>query len=197
MAKGNRTHVNRDITAANGMCNEFVRELDSYKQLAEKRRAQRILRQEDAMSVLGKMTNYIEECKASNKPMTISGLNLAVGVTSKVFSCARKGDYDYYLDEYMELNGYTDDDIEYRDGMPFIGDVLIVPYSELMDYAVLMIQEQREMACSSLRGNPAGNIFLLKAQNGLREEESPQTVNQTLVIADSNKALEAMKLLGD
>ena len=120
-----------------------------------------------------------------------------MGVSSKIFHKARHGDFDFYMDEFMELNGYTDDDIEWIDGMPWIDGVLMIPYSEIMDYAILRVQEQREIACSSLKGNPAGNIFLLKSQNGLREEDSPQTVNQTLVIADADKAREALKLLGD
>lgn len=197
MAKGNRTHTNREISHLIDGSKHYKLETDSYKALCEKRRAQRTLRQQDAHLMLGKMLEYIDGCKESNKPMTISGLNLATGITSRVFNCARKGEYDFYLDEFMELNGYTDDDIEWIDGMPWIDGTLMLPYSEIIDYAILMIQEQREIACSSLKGNPVGNIFLLKSQNGLREEESPQTVNQTLVIADADKAREALKLLGD
>lgn len=177
--------------------NELVRETNSYKALAESRRAQRVLRQQDAHIMLKKMVDYVEENQNNGKPLTISGLNLAMGVSSKIFHKARHGDFDFYMDEFMELNGYTDDDIEWIDGMPWIDGVLMIPYSEIMDYAILRVQEQREIACSSLKGNPVGNIFLLKSQNGLREEDSPQTVNQTLVIADADKAREALKLLGD
>ena len=63
--------------------------------------------------------------------------------------------------------------------------------------AELVIQEQREAACSSNRGNPAGNIFLLKAQQGFRDQPETQQTNNTLTlnVATLGEAKDALKLL--
>lgn len=195
--KGNRTKGNRETTAIQALNAAYKQEIDTYKRMAENRRATRRYRQEDLALYLGRVVEYIESKKDSGKPLTISGVTLAMKVNSEAFKGMRNGEYDYLLDEFITLNGVSEEEWEWIDGYPYWNGVAMFSYSEMLDMVYLMIQDQRETACSSLRGNPAGNIFLLKAQQGFREDEAPQTVNQTLVIADVDKAKEAMKLLGD
>ena len=73
------------------------------------------------------------------------------------------------------------------------GVVLLIPYSLIIQKALLMIAEQTEERLYS--NGRVGDIFALKAQHGWQEEQSPQTVNQTLVIATEEQAREAIKLL--
>lgn len=195
--KGNRTKGNRNSDLIKAVNDEYSKELTAYKRMAEAKRNLRVIKQEDAQTYLDRVIEYIDEKQSGGKPLTVSGVNLAMKVSSMAFRHMREGDYDYLAEEYIALNGLSEEDIEYYDGVPYHNGVLLMPYSDIIDRVYLMIQEQRETACSSLRGNPAGNIFLLKAQQGFREDSTPQTVNQTLVIADVDKAKEAMKLLGD
>ena len=188
----------KNITEYNARYSE---ELDGYRAFAEKRRNNRVYKQEQLTGYVEKLKLYVEEKSKANKPFTVAGVLLALGLNSMTWSRFRDGEYDFLLEEYLQLNNITDNEILYdEDGLPFVLDnnrkVTLIPYSVLYEKTMLMIQEEREEKCSSLRGNPAGNIFLLKAQMGFKEEEAPQTLNQTLVIADRDKALEALKLLG-
>ena len=55
------------------------------------------------------------------------------------------------------------------------------------------VEEQTEERLYS-KGR-VGDIFALKAVHGWEEEQSPHTVNQTLVIATEEQAREAIKML--
>ena len=74
--------------------------------------------------------------------------------------------------------------------------ILLISYSEFYEKTWLLIQNQLEENCYTNKGNPAGSIFGLKAQFDWREDESPQHLVQNLVIADSEQAEKAMKMLG-
>lgn len=175
-------------------------EISKYKEYAQKRRDLRVYRQDQTKYVWDRMQEYIEEKRSKGKPLTTAGLLLSIGFDKMMWKKARHGEYDYLLEEFIINNEITAED-EYltEDNLPCVSvngvEVLLVPYSQLVEYADLVIQEQREEACSSLKGNPAGNIFLMKAQNGVREDESPSTVNNTLVVANSDRAEEIMKML--
>ena len=112
----------------------------------------------------------------------------------------REGKADHLLFEYMDLNNIPYDmegaEIQNADGEM----VLLLRLSDIIKSAELAVQEQRETACSSLKGNPAGNIFLLKAQQGFQDTptETRTTNNNTLVlnnIASLDEAREALKRL--
>lgn len=174
--------------------------LNQYRKYAEARRNRRVYKQEQVGVMLRAFLNYREDKLKHNKPMTVAGTLLALDLNDSFWLKIKNGDYDYLLEEYIEVNNINEEDIYYNDlsvesVLVNNQEVMLIPFSKLWEKIHLAIQEQREEACSSTRGNPAGNIFLLKAQQGFKEEDSPSYVNQTLVIADKEKALEALKLL--
>jgi len=189
----------RNTTEITEYNTRYSNEISEYKAFAEKRRNNRVYKQEQMFSLIEKLSDYVETKHRENKPLTVAGMLLAIGWNTDVWRRARDGDYDYLLEEYISLNDIKDSDVQDADGLPYVstanGNVSLIPYSLFVEKASLLIQEEREEKCSSTRGNPAGNIFLLKAQHGFREEDTPTTVNQTLVIADREQATEALKLL--
>lgn len=148
---------------------------------------------ESIQPLIDRLQEYTEKTIADGKPLTVAGYILAAGVPASKFYDMKNGTYDHIIEEFKICNDLAPDTEQY---ITPDGEVIpLVPFSDIIEKCYLLIQEQRETACSSLRGNPAGNIFLLKAQQGFREEESPSTVNQTLVIADSEQARHALDLL--
>ena len=199
MSKGNRTKTNRDTSAINELNRRYKQEVDTYKQFAEARRNKRKYKQETVTLLYDKLTDYTNKCFRENRPMTVAGTILALGIDRDTWYRAKKGELDYLLEEYLIVNNIKEDDLVFVDDLPYFqtenGDVLLIRYSDLCQKADLMIQQRLEENCYSNRGNPAGSIFALKSQFEWREETSPSNLTQTLVIADANQALEALKLL--
>lgn len=109
-----------------------------------------------------------------------------------------KGDYDYRLTQYLQAYNIDIDNVSYYDGMPYIKDsednvILLIHYSEIVQKALLM-QEQEIEERLYMKGR-VGDIFALKSQHGWKEDATPQTVNQTLVIATEEQARRAIELL--
>ena len=99
----------------------------------------------------------------------------------------------------MDLHGFQLDQEGQQVTLESGETVFLCRLSEIIKSAELAVQQQREEACSSLRGNPAGNIFLLKAQQDFQDTPPDQrtTNNNTLVmnISTLDEAKEAMKRL--
>lgn len=177
---------------------KYSAEVEQYKFFAKQRRGRRKFTQEKLTQQYSALAEYVEECVEKKQPLTVAGAILKADFNEDAWYKAKSGEMDYLLEEYIAVNQVTDETI--IDGLPYHinqdGEaILLKPYSWLIQKIMLMIQEQREIACSSLRGNPAGNIFLLKAQMGFKEDSQPNTVNQTLVIADAEQAKKALEML--
>ena len=109
----------------------------------------------------------------------------------------RRGNFDHELFAYMDIHGIEEPE-DYVDGIPHcrVGgkDVLLIPFSEIIEKALLMHENETETRLYE-KGR-VGDIFSLKAQHNWQEEDKkPHTVNQTLVIADSEQARKAIELL--
>lgn len=186
-------HKNVNTETIEEINKEFTVITERAKQYAMARRESWGCGVDSIQPLIDRLQEYTEKTLADGKPLTVAGYILASGVPSSKFYDMKNGSYDHIIEEFKICNDLAPDTEQY---ITPDGEVIpLVPFSTVIEKCYLLIQEQRETACSSLRGNPAGNIFLLKAQQGFREEESPSTVNQTLVIADSEQARRALDLL--
>ena len=167
--------------------------VETSKRFIEARRARSLYNVGNIQKLIDAFEAYEAEQARTGKPLTVSGYILASGMPKSTFYEASNGMYDYVIEEYKITHGLSEDTETVIDENG--QEITLAPWSEVIEKAYLKIQEQRETACSSTRGNPAGNIFLLKAQNGLQEEASPHTVNQNLIIADADKAKTMLEML--
>jgi len=184
---------------------QYKQELDGYKAFAAARRSRRKHTQENVLMLYERAKEYFQLCEDQRRPATIAGLQLALNIDRETWRRANAGELDYLLEEYVTLNNVTDDKITLIDGLPYhlttdketgeIKQVLLVPYSALLEKTSMMIQDQLERNCYTNKGNPAGSIFSLKAQFQWREEEQPQHIVQNLVVADPEQVKKAAKML--
>lgn len=199
MAKGNRSDSKRNSEHIVALNKQFKEEIQGYKEFAENRRKNRTLRQEDLKSYHDKLFAYIDKCKAEDEPITRAGMMLALGVDQTTFYRILGFEYDYRLYEYIDMNNVSDDDVfvdvsGYEAVRGVNGEVvLLIPYSEILQKAVLMLEEQTEQRL--YKSGKVGDIFALKSLHGWQEDEKPQTVNQNLIIASPEQARQAINLL--
>ena len=186
--------------AAVAVTKEYAAQVAGVKALAEKRKAQRKYTQEGVAAAYKAINDYMQECYTKRQPLTVAGFQLAVGIHRDAWIKARDGELDHLLEEYIQDNNISEDDITYdQDGLPWHygdnGPVLLLWWSDLRKKADLMIQDQLERNCYTNKGNPAGSIFGLKAKFDWREDEGPQHLVQQLVVADLEQAKKALKML--
>ena len=197
--KGNTTNSRRDSTAIKGYSKRYHEEIDGYQKFATARRNMRKYTQEGLYEIYKSICEYVEETSAKGKPLTVAGLMLASGTNKDFMSKARNGDYDYLLEEYIVLNSIDDADVEIVDGLPchVTSDsiVALIPCSDVINRALLLVQQRLEENCYTNKGNPVGSIFALKAQFKWREDDTPQHVVNQLVIADLEQAQKALEML--
>ena len=173
--------------------------LTHYKKLAEERRKASPYRQEEAINMYSRLQQYVAEKTADDKPITVSGLILAARCSSDTWRRMRSGDYDFRLYEYIDMYNVDVDSItEFLDGFPVFIDaqgnrILLITYGTIVQKALLQLQEQTETRLYE-KGR-VGDIFALKAQHGWQEDNTPQSVNNTLVIASPEQAKRAIDLL--
>lgn len=198
--KGNRTNSKRDSSVMVAASKQFGEDVRRYKEIAEKMRLARKFKQEQVFEVYNRLNGYIEEQRGNDKPLTVAGVIRATGMSRTTWYEMAGGDYDYQLPQLIDTY-----DLEATidiDGIPATEAVidgkkctiLLIPWSWLVEKAMLAIEEQTEERLYS-KGR-VGDIFALKAVHGWQEEPSPQTVNQTLVIASPEQARDAIKALG-
>ena len=107
------------------------------------------------------------------------------------------GEYDYRLIEYCDHHNIDLDSIPTGATTTITdaegNEVVLITYAEALQKAMLAVEEQTEERLYS-KGR-VGDIFSLKAVHGWQEDQAPQTVNQTLVIATEEQARKAIDLL--
>lgn len=168
-----------------------------YKEIAEQQKNVIKFGQDYALTLRDNLIKYIQDQEQKKKPLTVAGMIRASGLTHDTYYRYKNGKADHLLYQCMDEN---DIPYEYEGTEITTGNgerVLLVRLSDVIKMAELSIQEQREEACSSNRGNPAGNIFLLKAQQGLQDQPDQQQTNNTLNInvATTEEARDALRLL--
>ena len=196
--KGNRTKSGRNPQNAININKQFGEEVAAYKEAAEKIRRAKKYKQEDLATIYKRIMDYIADKREQDKPITVSGMILASGISRATWYEMLAGDYDYRLYQYIDTHNIDEMQKLDVDGMEAVTNsegevVLLICYSEILQKAMLMLEEQTEERL--YKSGRVGDIFSLKAIHGWREEQSPQTVNQTLVIATEEQAREAIKLL--
>lgn len=175
--------------------------VDRYRKIAEERQRLTKYNQEYISDMAGRISDYIEECHKTGEPLTVSGMLQAGGLTSEAYSKGKNyNQYDHMLYMYMDLHGIDFD----QEGTIYTDEqgkeVLLCRMSDILKRAELAIMKEREIKCSSTKGNPAGNIFLLKGFHGIQDQpqETRTTNNNTLVlnnVASLDEAKEALKRL--
>lgn len=196
--KGNRTKTGRNPQNAININKQFGEEVAAYKEVAEKIRRAKKYKQEDLAPIYKRIMDYVADKREQDKPITVSGMILASGISRATWYEMLSGDYDYRLYQYIDTHNIDEMQKLDVDGMEAVinseGEVILLNcYSEILQKAMLMLEEQTEERL--YKSGRVGDIFSLKAIHGWREEQSPQTVNQTLVIATEEQAREAIKLL--
>lgn len=197
--KGNRTNSRRNSTVAVAASKQFGEEVSRYKEIAEKMRQKRKIKQEDVYTVYCRLNEYIERQRNGERPLTVAGMIQAAGVSRSTWYEMAGGDYDYQL--YQLIDTYNLSATHTIDGIPATDTeingekqtILLIRWSYLIEKGMLAIEEQTEERLYS-KGR-VGDIFALKAVHGWQEEPNPQTVNQTLVIASPEQAREAIAAL--
>ena len=172
-------------------------DLSAYKQMAEKYRKARKYRQEDLAGIVERLQEYIDEHRQTETPITVSGMIRVSGVSKRCWYEMLSGDYDYKLFEYCDLHNIDIHSIDQTTTTVITdednNDIMLITYSQALQKAMLAVEEQKEERLYS-KGR-VGDIFSLKAVHGWQEDNTPQTVNQTLVIASPEEAERAIKML--
>ena len=147
-----------------------------------------------------RLNDYIDDQTVEDRPLTIAGMIRAAGVSKSTWYEMISGDYDYLLFQYADYHSIPIEQINDANGgaIPTFTnsegqEILLIPYSEALQKAVLRVEEQTEERLYS-KGR-VGDIFSLKAVHGWQEDSQPQTVTNNLVIASPEQAKRAIDLL--
>lgn len=174
-------------------------QVEKYKAVADQLAKVTRYGQEYALTLHDNLANYIKEQKDNRQPLTIAGLVRSSGMSADTYRRYKEGKADHLLYMYMDLHGISFDHegeiLELQNGEK----IFLERLSTIIKSAELCVQEQRESACSSNKGNPAGNIFLLKAQQGFIDTPETQQTSNTLNInvANLDEAKQALNLLSE
>lgn len=197
--KGNRTKSRRETSHLTATTKQYSEDVTRYKAQAEAIRKSKKYRQEDLYKIYNGICEYIKTCNDEEKPLTVSGMILASGINKVTWYEMLAGDYDYRLYQYIDMHNINMDTVKDEfNGIPYVTDdngntVLLIVHSMVLQKAMLAIEAQTEERLYA-KGR-VGDIFSLKAIHGWKEDASPSTVNQTLVIASEEQARKAIDLL--
>lgn len=189
--------MGRDLTGLK-KANEDKAELKAYYSEVAKSLDNVIRYKQDCvLRVHQGLSEYIEESRSQNKPLTMGGLVKASTLPQDVFYKARQGDYDWLCMSYMDRHDIPLDN--YGTVVDVDGEmILLLRLSEVIKSAELEVQIDRESLCMDRNArNAGGAIFLLKAQQGLQDTPQDIVNHQTLNInvASLEEAQQALKRL--
>ena len=206
--KGNRTKSKRDTTEIVSMVKDYAEQQERWRKMAEARREACTYTQEWATELYSKVMGYVNDCLSSYDPesgkykkaITRAGMQLASGVLSTdKFYKIMAGDYDYRLEEYIDLKQIDIDSIEPDvEGIKWYFDdqnraVALIPFGEILQKAYLLAEAEAEQSM-----HVSGRITELSRLNvvhGWREEKAATTTNNTLVIGGEEEAKHILELL--
>lgn len=196
--KGNRTDSERNTEKIAALSRQYNEEQQAYREYAEARRNSIKFNQAELSRRNNRLQQYIHQCCEDDEPITRAGMILALGVSRDTYYRMRDGELDYRLYEYMSVNGISESDVMLTEGeIPYIvcegESILLIPSSVMIQKAELQLEAQTEARL--YKSGKVGDIFALKAVHGWQEEQSPKTLNQTLVIATPEQAREAIAVL--
>ena len=199
--KGNRTKTGRNPAPAIEINKQIGEDIASYKEIAERVRQNKKYKQEEVLTVYNRLNAYIEKQNQEGRPLTVGGMIKASGVNKTTWYDMLQGQHDYMLYQLIDTYNIDIDNAYEVDGIPATTiningtetEILLICWRELLQKAMLSIEEQTEERLYS--NGRVGDIFALKSVHNWKEEASPQTVNQTLVIATEEQARKAIELL--
>lgn len=196
--KGNRTDSERNTEKIAALSRQYNEEQQAYREYAEARRNSIKFNQAELSRRNNRLQQYIHQCYEDDEPITRAGMILALGVSRDTYYRMRDSELDYRLYEYMSVNGISESDVMLtEDEIPYIvcegESILLIPSSVMIQKAELQLEAQTEARL--YKSGKVGDIFALKAVHGWQEEQSPKTLNQTLVIATPEQARAAIAVL--
>lgn len=152
----------------------------------------------DIGKMIQRISNYFLICDEKETPYTRAGIIIALDISKSTFERYMRGELDYLIEEHIAINHIdldTCDSITAENGSEIKIDCAgnpLISFSSVIQKALLRLEEQAEARLYN-KGRP-GDIFTMK-QFGWTDERSPNTVNQTLVIASQDEADRALKML--
>jgi len=167
----------------------YSQDIEEYKRFAEGRSQSHRFTQEYLTELTEKIIVYIEEQKDADKPITIAGFYLALGIQKKDYFRMKNGEFDYRLFQFMEYKGISPEDIQ-RDWQEPLGYIeywidadgqlwVMNTYSEIIEKALLLMQMQTEERLLTAKNNSqvSAAIFLLKAKFGWSDKPDVNIYN--------------------
>jgi len=188
--------------------NAYKAEIDGYKARAVAYRKNRKYTITELTSASYNILDYIKNCINSGTPATIAGMILNSGYNTDFYYKAKRAEYDYIIQEYIELNNIdlsecvTDPDglLVYTDNQN--KSFVLSPISQTIEKCLLLMENDlqiRSLTDKSM-ARTTGAIFNLKAVFNYNDkpETDVKTVNNTLIVnANPEQTAKAMKLLLD
>lgn len=181
----------------------YSEEMTEYKKFAEARRSRQTFTQEMLWPLYQQAKEYFTDCQENDRPMTIGGLTIALGITRKALKQMRDGDFDNRLFQYVSMYGVDESEIqtendEYFKGynpLQFIVDeneerVLMMTYSEVMGTLILVVEASCEEGLFGSK--PVGRIYYMKAMFGLSDQPNEAPVKSASFVADREAAEQAV-----
>ena len=196
--KGNRTKTGRNPAPAIEINKQIGEDIARYKEIAESVRKSRKWKQEDLSGVYEKIKKYIDATD-DEEPLTVSGMMFHSGMNKDCWYSAVNGEYDYRLYEYIETHNIDINTASIDDeGIPYVINaeneiVMLICWSDVLQKALLYKEHMDERRL--LKKGRVADIFNMKAIHGWQEEQAPHTVNNTLIIgeSDARKAIDALE----
>lgn len=159
------------------------------KQQAMNRRAGSPVNVELIPEYIERLSGYIEKVTTENRPPTIAGMALAMGISTDTFYRMKNGELDYVIEEYKICHDLPETATTGVNGEP------LIYYSDIVQKGFDILQDRLESNCYQLKGNQVGSIFGLKARFGWQDDTGPGTTNNNLIIADKEKATALLNML--
>ena len=163
------------------------------KDMAIARRSQSPVRVEQIPFIIDRFAEYAKDCQDRKKPMTWAGFALSANISGRTLDRMYKGELDHIVEEYRLSHGLSEDTTYYVDENG--EQILLIPWSQIVEKCALLIQSQLEENCYQLKGNQVGSIFGLKARFGWQDDNVVKTQNNTLIVADKDRATELLDML--
>ena len=163
------------------------------KDMAIARRSQSPVRVEQIPFIIDRFAEYAKDCQDRKKPMTWAGFALSANISGRTLDRMYKGELDHIVEEYGLSHGLREDTTYYVDENG--EQILLIPWSQIVEKCALLIQSQLEENCYQLKGNQVGSIFGLKARFGWQDDNVVKTQNNTLIVADKDRATELLDML--
>lgn len=177
-----------------GYTSEYTALTDTAKAMAKARRESSPLAMHKLPGLISNFTAYADDCMNKRKPMTWAGFAMAGDISGDTLKRMRNGELDHIVEEYRIIHDIPPDATSWFDEEHNV-EIPLIPYSSIAQKAGLLIQNQLEENCYQLKGNQVGSIFGLKAKFGWQDDSGYTTTNNTLIVADRDKALQVLGML--